>query len=61
VAAAGGASTQDNSALVEKMMINLRRASENFGRLEMGPGLQGDGAQRQGLADGQREGEELQG
>jgi hypothetical protein len=34
-----GADGQDNSALLEKMMMNLRRASQNFGKLEEGQSL----------------------
>jgi len=34
-----GAGTEDNSALVEKMMMNLRRASQNFGKVEQGKSL----------------------
>lgn len=45
-----GADSQDNSALLEKMMMNLRRASQNFGRMEDGQSLaDGNGqAQAQG-------------
>ncbi|KAL2133417.1 hypothetical protein VTI74DRAFT_2418 [Chaetomium olivicolor] len=33
-----GANAEDNSALVEKMMMNLRRASQNLGSVEEGQG-----------------------
>jgi hypothetical protein len=34
-----GVDGHDNSALLEKMMMNLRRASQNFGKLEEGQSL----------------------
>ncbi|KAH6851093.1 hypothetical protein B0I37DRAFT_429572 [Chaetomium sp. MPI-CAGE-AT-0009] len=34
-----GAGAEDNSALVEKMMMNLRRASQNFDKVEQGKSL----------------------
>jgi hypothetical protein len=48
------AESQDNAALLEKMMMNLRRASENFGRMEEGQGLVGAaGEQGRGAAPAQ--------
>ncbi|KAK4150297.1 hypothetical protein C8A00DRAFT_18144 [Chaetomidium leptoderma] len=40
--------SRDNSALVEKMMMNLRRASQNFGKLAEGQSLVEDQGQAQG-------------
>ena len=50
-----GAGTEDNSALVEKMMMNLRRASQNFGKVEQGRSLAEQPGQAQGQAQSQAE------
>ncbi|EAQ86808.1 hypothetical protein CHGG_08061 [Chaetomium globosum CBS 148.51] len=45
------AGTEDNSALVEKMMMNLRRASQNFGKVEQGKSLAEQPGQAQAHAE----------